>query len=55
MDEADRAFLQRAIDLSRHARLNEGKTPFGAVVVLDGEIVGEGTSQVVELRDRTPR
>jgi tRNA(Arg) A34 adenosine deaminase TadA len=53
MDEADRAFLQRAIDLSRHALLNDGKTPFGAVVVLDGEIVGEGTSQVVELRDPT--
>ena len=53
MDEADRAFLQRAIDLSRHALLNEGRTPFGAVVVLDGEIVGEGTSQVVELCDPT--
>ena len=53
MDEADRAFLQRAIDLSRHALLNEGRTPFGAVVVLDGEIAGEGTSQVVELCDPT--
>ena len=53
IDAADRAFLQRAIDLSRHALLNEGKTPFGAVVVLDGEITGEGTSQVVELCDPT--
>jgi guanine deaminase len=53
MDEADRAFLQRAIDLSHHALLNEGRTPFGAVVVLDGEIAGEGTSQVVELCDPT--
>jgi tRNA(Arg) A34 adenosine deaminase TadA len=53
LDDADRAFLQRAIDLSRHALLNEGKTPFGAVVVLDGEIAGEGTSQVVELCDPT--
>jgi guanine deaminase len=53
MDEADRAFLQSAIDLSRHALLDEGRTPFGAVVVLDSEIVGEGTSQVVELCDPT--
>jgi tRNA(Arg) A34 adenosine deaminase TadA len=53
MDEADRAFLQRAIDLSQHALLDEGRTPFGAVVVLDGEIAGEGTSQVVELCDPT--
>jgi guanine deaminase len=53
MDEADRAFLQRAIDLSRHASLNDGRTPFGAVVVVAGDIVGEGTSQVVELRDPT--
>jgi guanine deaminase len=53
MDAADQAFLQRAIDLSRHAALNDGKTPFGAVVVLDGKIVGEGTSRVVELIDPT--
>jgi tRNA(Arg) A34 adenosine deaminase TadA len=53
LDEADRAFLQRAIDISRHALLAEGKTPFGAVVVTAGDIVGEGTSQVVELCDPT--
>jgi guanine deaminase len=53
MDEADRDFLQRAIDLSRHAALNDGRTPFGAVVVVDGEIAGQGTSQVVELVDPT--
>jgi guanine deaminase len=53
MDEADHAFLQHAIDLSRHALLNDGKTPFGAVVVSAGEIVGHGTSQVVELCDPT--
>jgi tRNA(Arg) A34 adenosine deaminase TadA len=53
MDEADRAFLQGAIDISRHALLNDGKTPFGAVVVVAGQVVGEGTSQVVELVDPT--
>lgn len=53
LDEADRTFLQGAIDLSRRASLDDGKTPFGAVVTVGGEIVGEGTSQVVELCDPT--
>ena len=53
LDEADRRYLQRAIDISRHALEDEGKTPFGALVVAGGNIVGEGTSQVVELRDPT--
>ena len=53
LDEADHTFLQRAIDISRHALLEDGKTPFGAVVVADGKIVGEGTSQVVQLCDPT--
>ena len=53
LDEADRRYLQRAIDISRHALEDEGKTPFGALVVVGDKIVGEGTSQVVELRDPT--
>lgn len=53
MGEADRRFLQRAIDISRHALEDEGKTPFGALVVVSDQIVGEGTSCVVELRDPT--
>ncbi len=53
LDEADRRYLQRAIDISRRALEDEGKTPFGAIVVVAGQIVGEGTSQVVELRDPT--
>jgi guanine deaminase len=50
---ADRGFLQRAIDISRHALKDQGKTPFGAIVVVDNEIVGEGTSSVIELSDPT--
>lgn len=50
---ADRQFLERAIEISRQALELEGKTPFGAVVVVNGEIVGEGTSSVIELRDPT--
>src|ERR1035438_8649643 len=53
LDEADRRYLQRAIDVSRRALEDEGKTPFGALVVVDGKVVGEGTSQVVELSDPT--
>ncbi|MEE4542205.1 nucleoside deaminase [Streptomyces sp. V4-01] len=51
--EADQGFLARAIDLSRHALENEGKTPFGAIVMIGGDIVSEGTSSVVELADPT--
>jgi pyrimidine deaminase RibD-like protein len=49
----DRKFLEQAIDISRHALEHAGKTPFGAVVVIDGEMVGTGTSSVVELHDPT--
>ncbi|GAA3371910.1 nucleoside deaminase [Streptomyces sannanensis] len=49
----DRKFLEQAISISRHALEDEGKTPFGALVVIDGEVVGTGTSSVVELRDPT--
>lgn len=49
----DHEFLQQAIALSRHALEDEGKTPFGALVVIDGKIVGTGTSSVIELQDPT--
>jgi len=51
LSEADQDFLQRAIDISRHALKEQGKTPFGAIVVVEGEVAGEGTSSVVELLD----
>jgi guanine deaminase len=51
--DQDHAFLTQAIELSRHALEDEGKTPFGALVVIGGEIVGTGTSSVVELHDPT--
>ncbi|TNH30658.1 nucleoside deaminase [Micromonospora orduensis] len=53
LNAQDERFLARAIEISRHALEDEGKTPFGAIVVISGEIVGEGTSSVVELRDPT--
>jgi guanine deaminase len=53
LSSADQALLTRAIELSRHALEDEGKTPFGAVIAIDGKVVAEGTSSVVELRDPT--
>ncbi|MET8355488.1 hypothetical protein [Micromonospora sp. NPDC005171] len=53
LDAQDEQFLARAIEISRHALEDEGKTPFGAIVVISGQIVGEGTSSVIELRDPT--
>ncbi|MFJ9620546.1 nucleoside deaminase [Streptomyces sp. NPDC101181] len=53
LSETDTSFLAHAIDLSRHALEDKGKTPFGAIVVIEGEIVSEGTSSVVELADPT--
>ena len=53
LDDTDRRYLQRAIGISRRALEDEGKTPFGALIVVDDKVVGEGTSQVVELRDPT--
>ncbi|WP_078518994.1 nucleoside deaminase [Streptomyces sp. Tu6071] len=43
-------FLSRAIQISRSS-LERGGTPFGAIVVMNGEIVGEGESSVVERWD----
>jgi guanine deaminase len=53
LDETDRKFLDRAIDLSEAALRDPGKTPFGSLVVCDGEIAGEGAASVVEQSDPT--
>ena len=53
LSDRDRFFLDCAIEVSRRALEGEGKTPFGAIVVIADEIVGEGTSSVVERRDPT--
>lgn len=51
LSKADKSFLQHAIDLSSRALKDHGKTPFGAIVVVDEQVVGEGTSTVIELLD----
>lgn len=53
LTDDDQRFLAYAIDVSRRALEDEGKTPFGAIVVIDGKVVAEGTSSVIELRDPT--
>src|SRR5581483_6609783 len=53
LSETDEVFLNHAIKLSRHALEDQGKTPFGAIVVIGDEVIAEGTSSVVELRDPT--
>jgi tRNA(adenine34) deaminase len=42
----DLGFMQRALELANVAR-DEGEVPVGAVVVRDGEIIGEGYNRVI--------
>jgi guanine deaminase len=53
MTKTDEQFLNLAIDLSERALRDQGKTPFGAILVIGDEIVAEGTSSVVEMSDPT--
>jgi guanine deaminase len=51
MQSAD--FMRRAIALSRENLKTEDGGPFGAVVVKDGRIVGEGRNRVIATNDPT--
>jgi guanine deaminase len=46
-------FMRRAIELARHGMNLGAGGPFGAVIVLNGEIVGEGWNQVISNNDPT--
>ncbi len=48
----DVAFMQRALELALRAE-NEGEVPVGALVVLNGEIVGEGWNRSIGNHDPT--
>ena len=48
----DSYFMSRAIRLS-HEGVQSGGGPFGAVIVRDGRIIGEGKNQVVPTADPT--
>ncbi|NKB48948.1 MAG: nucleoside deaminase [Alphaproteobacteria bacterium] len=47
------AFMRRAIELSAEGMAKGSGGPFGAVVVKDGEIIGEGYNRVLETNDPT--
>jgi guanine deaminase len=48
-----RAWLARAVELGRsNLELGDGG-PFGAVIVLDGQVIGEGRNQVLRTHDPT--
>lgn len=47
---ADEAFMQRALELARHAEAH-GEVPVGAVLVLDAEVIGEGWNQPIGQHD----
>jgi tRNA(adenine34) deaminase len=48
----DEKWMQRAIDLARQAGA-EGEVPVGAIVVLDGSVIGEGWNRPIAARDPT--
>lgn len=45
--------MRRALQLAEHARDAEGEVPVGAVLVLDGQIVGLGWNRNITLHDPT--
>ncbi|HEX2199385.1 MAG TPA: tRNA adenosine(34) deaminase TadA [Burkholderiales bacterium] len=49
---SDEAHMRRALELARRAE-EEGEVPVGAVVVLDGEILGEGWNRPISAADPT--
>jgi len=53
MIEQDQKFMRRAIELAQAGIDANDGGPFGAVVVKDGEIIGEGCNRVTSTNDPT--
>ncbi len=51
-DTTDEAFMRQAMALARRAEA-EGEVPVGAVLVLDGEVIGEGWNRPITGNDPT--
>lgn len=47
----DERWMRRALELAVHARDAEGEVPVGAVLVVNGEIIGEGWNRNISLND----
>lgn len=45
--------MRRALELAAHARDTEGEVPVGALLVLEGKIIGEGWNRNITLSDPT--
>lgn len=50
-DERDRHWMTRALELARHAESEHAEVPVGAVLVRDGEMIGEGMNRNIVDRD----
>jgi tRNA(adenine34) deaminase len=50
--EADQRYMRLSLDLARQAA-GAGEVPVGAVVVLDGEIIGQGSNRPLASHDPT--
>src|SRR5436853_5135844 len=48
----DEDFMRRALELAKRAQ-DEGEVPIGAVVALDGKIIGEGWNRPIAASDPT--
>ena len=53
MNAQDREFMLRAIELARAGMAANAGGPFGAIVVRDGKIIGEGNNRVTSSNDPT--
>lgn len=53
LDDSDEHWMQHALTLAGHARDAEGEIPVGAVLVRDGEVIGEGWNRNITLHDPT--
>jgi tRNA(Arg) A34 adenosine deaminase TadA len=51
--EKEKKFLQRAIELSRQGMQQDRGGPFGCIVVMGDEIIGEGCNMVTSTNDPT--
>ncbi len=51
--KTDKDFMRKAIALSRKGMQSNAGGPFGAIVVKDGKIIGEGYNQVTSTNDPT--
>jgi tRNA(Arg) A34 adenosine deaminase TadA len=51
--EQDAYFIRKAIELARLGMNNDQGGPFGALIVKDGEVIGQGYNQVTSHNDPT--